>query len=171
MQVSPYPKHLHLPVHALVRPHLVNSQQLGVRGVQKIFHSSSCFIHPQLDGLGISGCCFNACPHTYPACGSCHRCGSAAVLSVTAPPSMSGCFRLVVGWSLLYFPGSAEAGLSWVNALHLGPVERIYSEAGWPLVAPPFPCTPSEGVATARLCSFVSFFVSHVHTLRRNVAP
>ena len=32
--------------------------------------------------------------------------------SVTAPPSMSGCFRLVVGWSLLCFPGSAEAGLS-----------------------------------------------------------
>ena len=30
-QLSPYLKHLHLPVHALVYPHLVNSQQLSNR--------------------------------------------------------------------------------------------------------------------------------------------
>ena len=30
-QLSPYLKHLHLPVHALVHPHLVNSQQLSNR--------------------------------------------------------------------------------------------------------------------------------------------
>ena len=29
VQLSPYLKHLHLPVHAFVNPHLVNSQQLS----------------------------------------------------------------------------------------------------------------------------------------------
>ena len=32
VQLSPYVKHLHLPVHALVHPHLANSQQLSTIG-------------------------------------------------------------------------------------------------------------------------------------------
>ena len=81
-----------------------------------------------------------------------------------APPSMSGCFRLVVGWSLVYFPGSAEARLSWVNALHLGPVERIYSEAGWPLGAPTFSMHAVWGGCRGAALLFCVVFVSHAHT-------
>ena len=70
VQVNPNLKHLHLPRHSDLQPHLANCSQLcatGAFAVQNTPHCSPSFFHPQSAGLSASGWHWVAWPHMQPA--------------------------------------------------------------------------------------------------------
>lgn len=96
LQVKPNLKHLHLPRHSDLQPHVASCSQLcaiGAFAVQKTPHCSPSFFHPQSAGLSASGWHWVAWPHMQPAWyAACLVCWSRAAL-VGGMASYGLCFR------------------------------------------------------------------------------
>ena len=96
VQVNPNLKHLHLPRHSDLQPHLASCSQLcatGAFAVQNNPHCSPIFFHPQSAGLSASGWHWVAWPHMQPAWYAARLvCWSRAAL-VGGTASYGLCFR------------------------------------------------------------------------------
>jgi hypothetical protein len=96
VQVNPNLKHLHLPRHSDLQPHLANCSQLcatGAFAVQNNPHYSPIFFQPQSAGLSATGWHWVAWPHMQPAWYAARlvRWSRAALVGGTA--SYGLCFR------------------------------------------------------------------------------